>query len=173
MPPILPFLPLARMHIDSPVHHGSSYWLAHVPLPVWYPSVPTLSLPPIGSYSGQFAPVPVYSLVTYHTQHSLLHFSSRKMELIPSSETSTHLIQTPGIYPKQHQQHGESLKTKIQRFMFVILLWKIFHMEYITFTDCVGGNLFLLLSPQIACLQKNLSCCLLSLPKLCECNVYN
>jgi hypothetical protein len=38
------------------------------------------------------------------------------MELIPGSETSTHLIQTPGIYPKEntlHQQHGESLKTKI------------------------------------------------------------
>jgi hypothetical protein len=38
------------------------------------------------------------------------------MELTPGSETSTHLIQTPGLYPKEntlHQQHGESLKTKI------------------------------------------------------------
>jgi hypothetical protein len=37
------------------------------------------------------------------------------MELIPGSETSTHLIQTPGLHPKEytlHQQHGESLKTR-------------------------------------------------------------
>jgi hypothetical protein len=37
------------------------------------------------------------------------------MELTPGSETSTHLIQTPGLYPKENtlqQQHGESLKTK-------------------------------------------------------------
>jgi hypothetical protein len=38
------------------------------------------------------------------------------MELIPGSETSTHLIQMPGLHPKEytlHQQHGESLKTKM------------------------------------------------------------
>jgi hypothetical protein len=37
------------------------------------------------------------------------------MELIPGSETSTLLIQTPGKYPEDntlHQQHGESLKTR-------------------------------------------------------------
>jgi hypothetical protein len=41
------------------------------------------------------------------------------MELIPGSETSTYLIQTLGIYPEDntlHQQHGESLKTKIKKF---------------------------------------------------------
>jgi hypothetical protein len=72
----------------------------------WVPMAPTLSL-----YI-----VPVYSLITQHTQHSLPRFSSRKMELIPGSETSTHLIQKPGIYPENdtlHQQHGESLKTKL------------------------------------------------------------
>jgi hypothetical protein len=45
----------------------------------------------------------------------LLRLQSWKMELTPGSETSTHLIQTPGVYPKEntlHQQHGESLKTK-------------------------------------------------------------
>jgi hypothetical protein len=38
------------------------------------------------------------------------------MELILGSETSTHLIQAPGLHPKEytlHQQHGESLKTRI------------------------------------------------------------
>jgi hypothetical protein len=53
-------------------------------------------------FSSQFAPVPVHSQITQHTQHSLLRFSSRKMELIPGSETSTHLIQTPGIYPENN-----------------------------------------------------------------------
>jgi hypothetical protein len=33
-------------------------------------------------------------------------FWSRKMELIPRSETSTHLIQTPGIYPKENTLHN-------------------------------------------------------------------
>jgi hypothetical protein len=50
------------------------------------------------------------------SSNSLLRFSSRKMELIPGSETSTHSTQTPGKYPEDntlHQQHGESLKTKI------------------------------------------------------------
>jgi hypothetical protein len=44
------------------------------------------------------------------------------MELIPGSEMSTHLIQTPGIYPEDntlHQQHGESLKTKTLRMFSV------------------------------------------------------
>jgi hypothetical protein len=39
------------------------------------------------------------------------------MELIPGAETSTHLIQTLGLYPKEntlHQKHSESLKTKIK-----------------------------------------------------------
>jgi hypothetical protein len=38
------------------------------------------------------------------------------MELTLGSETSTHFNQMPGLYPKEntlHQQHGESLKTKI------------------------------------------------------------
>jgi hypothetical protein len=38
------------------------------------------------------------------------------MELTLGSETSTHFNQTPGIYPKEntlHQQHGESLKTRM------------------------------------------------------------
>jgi hypothetical protein len=38
------------------------------------------------------------------------------MELTLGSETSTNFNQTPGLYPKEntlHQQHGESLKTKI------------------------------------------------------------
>jgi hypothetical protein len=37
-------------------------------------------------------------------------------KLTLGSETSTHFNQTPGLYPKEntlHQQHGESLKTKI------------------------------------------------------------
>jgi hypothetical protein len=45
------------------------------------------------------------------------------MELIPGSETSTHLIQTPGLHPKEytvHQQHGESLKTKTVHFVLAI-----------------------------------------------------
>jgi hypothetical protein len=45
------------------------------------------------------------------------------MELIPGSETSAHLIQTPGIYPKEntlHQKHGESLKTKNLESFYVI-----------------------------------------------------
>jgi hypothetical protein len=47
------------------------------------------------------------------------------MELIPGSETSTHLIQTPGIYPKEntlHQQHGESLKTKNLNLTLVLII---------------------------------------------------
>jgi hypothetical protein len=43
------------------------------------------------------------------------------MEIILGSETSTHLNQTPGLYPKEntlHQQHGESLKTKMHQFYF-------------------------------------------------------
>jgi hypothetical protein len=47
-----------------------------------------------------------------------VRFSSRKMELISDSETSTDLTQTPGKYPEDntlHQQHGESLKTKKTR----------------------------------------------------------
>jgi hypothetical protein len=38
------------------------------------------------------------------------------MELKLGSETSTHFNQTPGLHPKEntlHQQHGESLKTKM------------------------------------------------------------
>jgi hypothetical protein len=45
----------------------------------------------------------------------ILTNKKQQMELIPGSETSTHLIQTPGIYPENNtlrQQHGESLKTK-------------------------------------------------------------
>jgi hypothetical protein len=115
LPPTLPSFPLAWMHIDSFVPHGPSHWLARVLLPDWYPFAPHCPYLPIGSHSGQFAPVPVYSLNNQHTQHSLLRFSSRKMELIPGSETSTHLTQIPGKYPEDntlHQQHGESLKTK-------------------------------------------------------------
>jgi hypothetical protein len=121
LPPTLPPFPLARMHIDFLVHHGPSYWLARVPLPDWYPFALPCPYLPIGSHSGQFRPRPSILSITQHTQHTLLRFLSRKVELIPSSETSTHLIQMPGIYPEDntlHQQHGESLKTKIDIYIY-------------------------------------------------------
>jgi hypothetical protein len=35
------------------------------------------------------------------------------MELIPGSETSTHLIQTPGIYPKENILHDKAYFTSV------------------------------------------------------------
>jgi len=45
-----------------------------------------------------------------------------KMELTVSSETSAIRTQTPGNYPKRnklHLEHGESLKTRIRKNVFV------------------------------------------------------
>jgi hypothetical protein len=56
------------------------------------------------------------------------------MELILGSETLTNFNQTPGLHPKEntlHQQHGESLKTKIVYFVAKLGLFLGRMIEYI------------------------------------------
>ena len=48
-----------------------------------------------------------------------------KMEPIVSSETSAIRTQTPANYPKRnklHLEHGESLKTRLKKYIYIFLI---------------------------------------------------
>jgi tRNA threonylcarbamoyladenosine modification (KEOPS) complex Pcc1 subunit len=48
-----------------------------------------------------------------------------KMEQAVCSETSAYKIQTPGNYPEesiQHSEHGESLKSRIDSYLYLVQL---------------------------------------------------